>query len=458
MTRADYHRPWQIQTDDEKPMSIETTKSIPCRSWLFSLALTMSCFPALADDDLKSRIKDEHAAGAEHWVYNDIAAARVLAAAQNKPMFVTFRCVPCRDCNSFDAEVAKGSEVIKNLGRQEFICVRQVEMKNVDLTQFEFDHDLNWAAMFINADGTVYARYGTQSAAGPDAFNSVEGLERTMQRVLKLHADYPENKAELAGKLGKPKAYKTAMEMPGLPEGKQRFAGQTTRKNCIHCHMIHDAQHEHAQKSGSFDQEMLWRYPLPNNIGIAIDAKHGVKVAKLSGPAARSGLAIGDEVTHMNGQAVTSIADMQWVLHGLSNKPNTVEVRTKGGKVHTIQTTAGWKKSDISWRGSMWSVAPRMNVWAPELPDEKRRNLGLTKKGAALEVRWINRKQPGGEAAFAAGLRVGDVIIELGGKPVQSKPAQFQMHIKLNYKVGDVLPLTVLRQGKRRDVSVKLVN
>jgi S1-C subfamily serine protease len=34
---------------------------------------------------------------------------------------------------------------------------------------------------------------------------------------------------------------------------------------------------------------------------------------------------------------------------------------------------------------------------------------------------------------------------------------QFNMHIKLNYKVGDELPLTVLRDGKKRDVRVKLV-
>ena len=34
-------------------------------------------------------------------------------------------------------------------------------MKGGDLSQFQFDYDLNWAAMFVNADGTVYASYIT---------------------------------------------------------------------------------------------------------------------------------------------------------------------------------------------------------------------------------------------------------------------------------------------------------
>ena len=37
-----------------------------------------------------------------------------------------------------------------------------------------------------------------------------------MRRVLALHEDYPNNKKGLAGKLGKLKPYKTALEMPGM--------------------------------------------------------------------------------------------------------------------------------------------------------------------------------------------------------------------------------------------------
>ncbi len=431
------------------------------------------CRPVLAiqtDDGLKDRLQDEHAEDADHWVYNDIEAARVIAKNQDKPMFVTFRCVPCRDCKSFDAEVANGSNVIKEFAKKEFVSVRQVEMKGVDLSQFQFDCDLNWAAMFINADGTVYGRYGTQSAKGPDAYNSVEGLKATMERVLKLHANYPANKRELEYKRGKPKPYKTAMEMPGLPPTWKRLKGTTTRKNCIHCHMIHDAEHEHAAKSGTFKKDMLWRYPLPENIGITIDPKNGRKVIK------SSIVPEGSEVSHINGQAITSIADIQWALHNLPNERVLISVTTVTQHTYTrpgsqspsgtvevpskigFLTKPGWKKTDISWRGSIFSVSPGFNVWCPPLPPKKREALGLDDKQPALEVRWINNGKPGGRAAAQSGLREGDVIIEVAGKPVPPKDQKFQTLIKLNYKAGDMLPLTVLRKGERQTINVKLVD
>ena len=139
-----------------------------------------------AQDSLRERLEDKNGVRTDVWVYNDIEKARAQARKENKPLFVTFRCVPCQACAAFDADVAKGSDTIRTLAKDKFISVRQVEMKGVDLTLFQFDHDLNWAAMFINADGTVYARYGTQSAEGPDAYNSIEGLRNTMERVLEL--------------------------------------------------------------------------------------------------------------------------------------------------------------------------------------------------------------------------------------------------------------------------------
>ena len=151
---------------------------------------------------LLERLKDENARGTDLWIYNNLQAAMAEAKRTGKPIFVTFRCVPCHACKAFDAEMTKGQNVIRELAEKHFVSLRQVEMKGVDLSLFQFDYDLNWAAMFINADGVVYARYGTPSAKGPDAYNSIAGLEVTMKRVLKLHAAYPANKTQLAGKRG----------------------------------------------------------------------------------------------------------------------------------------------------------------------------------------------------------------------------------------------------------------
>src|SRR5205823_5429329 len=99
---------------------------------------------------LQAAINDLHILGNDFWIYNDLPGAIAQAKATNKPIFVTFRCVPCEKCKGFDAEVAKGSEGIKKLAQEKFVSLRQVEMKGVDLSQFQFDYDLNWAAMFIN--------------------------------------------------------------------------------------------------------------------------------------------------------------------------------------------------------------------------------------------------------------------------------------------------------------------
>lgn len=411
-----------------------------------------------ADDRLQKAINDEHAEAADFWVYNDIDAARAEARRKNMPLFVTFRCVPCEACAGFDAEVAKGSDKIKELGRDKFVSVRQVEMKGVDLTQFQFDHDLNWAAMFINADGTVYARYGTQSAEGPDAYNSVEGLVNTMNRVLELHANYPANRDELKDKRPAKKPYDTALEMPGL-KNKEKYVATTTRRNCIHCHNIHDAENAHAKETGDFTHDMLWRYPLPENVGLEIDAKHGVRIenVKDGSPAERSGLKPGESITHVNGQAVTSIADMQWVLHHTPNENATVTVTGDRSGEHILELQQGWKKYDISWRGSIWSLSPVFSVWAPALKEDEKQKRNLPADKSALLVKWINQGRPSGKAAKEAGLRQGDVIIALDGKPLEADHRRFTMHLKLNYKVGDELPLTVVRNGKKQNVNVKLV-
>ena len=88
-------------------------------------------------------LKDENAQGPDFWIYNNIDAARSEAKRSNKPLFVTFRCVPCHACNGFDAEGAKNNQLIVRLDQEQFVAVRQVEMKGVDLSQFQFDYDLN---------------------------------------------------------------------------------------------------------------------------------------------------------------------------------------------------------------------------------------------------------------------------------------------------------------------------
>lgn len=424
---------------------------------LVLLCFVSVCIPVSADD-LRDRLRDENGKDSDVWVYNDIPAAMAAAKKAGKPLFVTFRCVPCRDCAAFDADVASGNERVREFAKERFISVRQVEMKNVDLSQFQFDYDLNWAAMFLNADGTVYARYGTQSAEGSDAYNSIDGLLATMQRVLELHGRYPANRQELVDKRGKPRTVSDALQHPGL-RNPAKYAQETTRSNCIHCHNIHDAEHLHALQQGKWNPAMLWKYPLPDQLGIRVDRTSGVKISELlAGSAAeKSGLTPGEDILRVNGQRITSIADIQWALHHVPDESASITLEGTQSGQHTLQLPSGWRQSDFSWRGSMWNAPPRLQVWLPELTPEQSAKLGLSPGDGALEVRWINTEGPGGRQVKADGLREKDIVVALDGQPIRMDSRQFNAHLKLHYRVGDKLPLTVMRAGQRINLSLQLV-
>ena len=54
-------------------------------------------------------------------------------------------------------------------------------------------------------------------------------------------------------------------------------------------------------------------------------------------------------------------------------------------------------------------------------------------------------------------IRETDIIVAIAGQPLSMTTKQFKMHIKLHYKVGEVLPLTVLRNGQREELKIRLV-
>jgi serine protease Do len=440
-----------------------------------SLALLALSFVARAEPaapapkqtiaQLQTAINDLHILGNDFWIYNDLPGAIAQAKAANKPIFVTFRCVPCKNCAGFDAEVAKGAEGIKKLAQEKFVSLRQVEMKGVDLSQFQFDYDLNWAAMFINADGTVYARYGTQSIDGPDAYNSIASLEKTMQRVLELHDNYEKVKASLAAKRGPDQPYKTPLDMPGM-ENKEKLAGVTARNNCVHCHMIHDAQQNQWRVEGTMSIERLYRWPLPDNVGMHIDPKDGRKIQTVAADsaAAKAGLVVGDEITHVAGQPITSIADIQWPLHNLPQGDTSIDITVlHDGQpaTKTLALTSGWKKTNFLWRKSRQSLHPQPGFWPTPLNDKQVKDLGPAVPAGAkpLRVQFIDKIHPEGQAVRSAGLKEGDVIIAVNGQPSTfATPDAFQMDVRLNHKGGDVLKLTILRNGKAMEIPLTLLD
>ena len=282
-----------------------------------------------------------------------------------------------------------------------------------------------------------------------------------MNRVLALHARYPRNADMLKSKTGKPLQYRTAMDMPGL-KNKEKYAKTTERQNCIHCHNVHDAEQVWAKKEGRFSMQMMWRYPLPENLGIEIERDDGtlVKAVKSGSPASQAGVRPGDFLWYADGQVLASISDLQWVLHNMSGGATSLSLKVgRGGSSHplVLRLPPNWKKTDFSWRGSMWSLDPKLGFWAVPLKPEELAKRKIKAGGNAFLIKWINKNLPAGRELSKAGIKHNDVLVEYGGKPIDLDMRGLNANLRMNYKVGQKLPLTVIRGGKRIAVQVPLV-
>ena len=84
-----------------------------------------------------------------------------------------------------------------------FVCVRVVKGNSLNLELFQFDYDLTFAAFFMNADRTIYGRYGTRSSQEkPESDISMQSLLGALEGALELHAEFPRNRRSLAAKQG----------------------------------------------------------------------------------------------------------------------------------------------------------------------------------------------------------------------------------------------------------------
>ena len=210
-----------------------------CLLYLIAVATTHA-----QDRATKVRNDREQLAQSDIWTYNDLDRGIAEAKKTNKPLLVVLRCIPCEACSKFDKKLTleRNNEVHDLLDK--FVCVRIVQANNLDLSLFQFDYDQSFHALFMNPDRTIYGRFGTRSAREEDEDMTMHGLRAAMLAVLKIHSDYPANRASLAGKQGQPVEYRVPEEFPDLKgkyTDKLNYEGNVVA-SCIHCHQIRDSE------------------------------------------------------------------------------------------------------------------------------------------------------------------------------------------------------------------------
>ncbi len=418
-----------------------------------------------ASQDRNTKVRNDREAlkPDETWIYNDLDAAFAEAQKSNRPLMVVLRCIPCEACSQFDKELLSQPAEVKDLLKK-FVCVRVVQGNHLDLALFQFDYDQSFHTMFLNADRTIYGRYGTRSQRPEQEDMTIAGLRAAMLAVLDLHQDYPKNKAQLAAKTGPAPEFAVPEQMPAL-KGKYGalldYEGEVV-KSCIHCHQIRDAERNvYRTRNQELPDDVLYPFPLPETIGLKMNPDFSGRVAGVeAGSAAdRGGLKVGDDIVSMSGQPIISTADIQWVLHRATvARASYVEVR-RGDKVLTliVPLEENWKKrSDISWRVSTWQLrglATGGLVFEP-LPQEDLAALKLPADKLALRIKHVGLY--GMHAAGKnAGFQKGDVLVALDGDDRPQSESQLIAQL-IRHPAGSKVPVTLMRSGKRMELQLPI--
>lgn len=356
-------------------------------------------------------------------------------------------------CKGLDEQVVRQDSELEKLQR-EFVCVRVVQMKGIDLGLFQFDYDQTWAVFFMNSGRTIYGRYGTRANNKANAAThiSLAGFKKAIRRALDLHRGYPANRSELIGKTGPRPDYPVAEKIPTLA-GKAE--GPTTPKNCIHCHMVTAHVRKDRYRKRQLSRADIWLYPLPENVGLKMDVEDDLIVKEVftSSPARKAGIRAGDELLELGGQRIISQADIQWVLHRAPERariPATLERDGKGLEV-VLDLSGSWKESNLSWRETSWSLRP--GIWTVPLAESKRKQKGIPPGSLALRIKWVF---PRARLAKKAGLRDGDIIVAVDGDAAPRNESEFMEHVRLRHPPGDKVKLTILRGSERRQVEMEV--
>jgi serine protease Do len=358
-------------------------------------------------------------------------------------------------CASFDGQVVRHDTRIEDLLKK-FVCVRLVKANDLDLTLFQFDYDLTFAAFFMNADRTLYGRFGSRSdQKHAEKDISLEGFRKALAAALDLHKAYPKNKGILAGKQPLPVSIKRPEEYASLA-GKYKPALDYEGKvaaSCLHCHQVREAERlSYRAANKPIPDDVLYPWPMPTLIGLSLDPKEKAKVTDVApgSAAAQAGFATGDEILLLNGQPIISIADIQWVLHNAAAPSSLDAVVLRAGKSVNLKIALpkDWRlKSDIAWRATTWDLR-RMATGGLVLKNEPGTN-------GALRVDYVGQYDEHA-AGKRAGFKKDDVIMRVSDETRRMTESELVRFLLQNKSKGDKVPFTVTRGGEKLDLTLPM--
>ncbi|MEQ8762480.1 MAG: PDZ domain-containing protein [Planctomycetota bacterium] len=382
----------------------------------------------------------------------------LLADKEQRPLFVTARCLPCKQCADFDKSVLEAGGELDPWLRQ-FVTVRLTDAALLDLRLLPIegyqDLDLSWWGYLLSPEGSLYAIFGGRDEVSDTTRISVKALVNTLRRVLSHHydprrADWGIDR-DAPSLEGRPR---TVRQLPGWRswsrEAKELGA-------CVHCHQVAEVLRQPAIEAGTFDTASdLDMWPLPENVGIALDRDHGLRVMSVEedSPATKAGLRPGDVLAAADGQRLFGQADFRGVLHrGPKGSGEVAVVWKREDAVHRgrLALEDGWRQTVLDWRMSV----SQGNIGAgpgffPLAARGRRQQRGIEDGTLAIEP-----YAPRG-AAQEAGLRGSDIVIAVDDQKPDLFGRAFLVWFRRRYEPGQEIRLTV-RDPRGEDREIRYV-
>jgi serine protease Do len=395
----------------------------------------------------------------------DLAAAMAEARQKNRPLFVTFRCLPCKQCADFDKEVLEGGPGLDPLLTQ-FITVRLTDAAAIDVRIFPLegfvDLDLSWWGWFLSPEGRVYGVFGGRDHVSDTTRISKPALIASLRRVLAHHYDprraqwnIDGSAPDLSGQTKSPR------QLPGY-QGWRRNAHESVRQqSCLHCHQVNDILRQPAVAAKTFDKRRdfdVW--PLPENVGLVLDRDHGLLVTNVvaGSPAEKAGLKAGDVLGAAGGRRCFSQTDFRGVLHRGPRGAGEMQVWwTRGGEVMSgkLAVAEGWRKTILDWRMSFAEGIASSNPGFFPMPVKSRRErFKIPADKMAVDPYMGSNTN---SHAYKAGLRGGHVITAVNGESPNLVARQFLAWFTQKFDPGDQVRLSVLdANGEPREVTYQI--
>lgn len=318
--------------------------------------------------------------------------------------------------------------------------VRLSRIDQADLNLFEFDFDLTMMVFFMNANDRIYARYGGRDVNSPDSRQSLEGLRQTMTSVLYSH---------------KNEKSRFAKPQPGGPFFLHQLGIIT--KGCIHCHQIKEELNRRLVAKDEWERDLVWRYPLPENIGIklAVDNPNLVETITKGSPADKAGLKTGDRLRQIDDIPVHGFADAQTALDRAPRQGMVTILYRRSGKDQkaSLELTEGWRQGDLTWRTSMRRMIPRFSLPGKDLTNEEKTSLGLDSKLMAFRLAATLSPR-----LADLGFEPKDVVVGIEGKTLAFESADLAGFVEREFLVGETVRVIVNRMGRSVIVPVPLAN